>query len=99
MYGEPPEPPDWVIDLQIFEDNVKKGYARIKKHIKEIDKRLDEKRKKLHRPEVTAHDVRDFERDEAFLAGMYRALQHLIDTMGTEESFEDDFWKTHSDDV
>jgi hypothetical protein len=90
-YSEP-EMPEWVIELQLFEDNVKLAYARLKKHIHEAEERLETKRNAIRvaRPDVS--DVRAFEVDEALCAGLNRAMQHLIDAMGTAEAFEDDYW-------
>ena len=97
MYGEPPEPPEWVIDLQIFEDNVKKGFARIVADIAKSEKDLEELRVIIHRPGATPQDFRRFTECEARLIGLCRAQQHLIDTMGGEDSFKDKYWSEHYD--
>ena len=92
MFGEPPER---VIELLVFEDNVKKGYARIKKHIAETEARLNEKGAALRHAGTPISAFREFTEEDAFCRGMNRALQHLIDAMGTEEAFEDEYWREH----
>jgi len=97
MWGEPPEPPEWVEDLEIFEDNVKKGYARIQKHIAEKNKDIASLQQEL-RDRPDSELSKTLLEEKAFCRGLQLAVDMLNTTMGNADSFKDEYWLTHCDD-